>query len=376
MQTDQEIRAEELSEQASLLRAALDRLLESTAFRTSTKSCEFLRHIVHHTLEGRVDELKERLIGMSLLGRDADYDTGSDAGVRVRANEVRKRLLAHYSQHRDEAEIVFDLPVGSYVPRFFRVSMAAKREPVVATPEELRPLPAAPVVAPALLPLSLYRLAAPTLVALFLCVLCLRWQLAEEYPFTAFWQTVLAAPRCVLYLPADGTGAHAPPDELQRLRTTASLLTLAGQFHSHFDIVTSLAAKPAETRVVVTIGDGAGDGAGDAALGARERFQLVRTAGGERVVDRDDAGASAPVHAGLITVVNGASHTVHLDGTDEQSLGTLIHLLCDRSTFPASLRDPFEEGTVVQVLFPLAPSSTAVEVYRQRLDVADASVRP
>ena len=372
MQTNQEVRADELFEQAAQLRSALERLLESTAFRTSVKSCDFLRHIVHHTLAGRVDELKERLIGMSLLGRDADYDTGSDAGVRVRANEVRKRLLAHYAAHRDEAEIVFDLPVGSYVPRFFRVSAAATSTPAATTPEALRPLPSVPEASAALLPLSLYRLAAPTLVALFLCVLCLRWQLAEEYPFTAFWQRVLAAPRCVLYLPADGNGAHAPKDELQALRTTASLLTLAGQFHSHFDIVDSLTAKPAENSVVVAIGDGAGE----ATLKPRERFHLVRTGEGARVVDRDDPGSGAPVHAGLITVMNGAFHTIHIDGTDEQAMDTLIHLLCERDTFPASLRDPFEDGTVVQVLFPLAPSLESVQVYRQRLDVADASVAP
>lgn len=53
--------------------------------------------VLDRTLHGNVDELKERLIGIALLGREACYDTGSDAGVRVRANDVRKRLAAYYA---------------------------------------------------------------------------------------------------------------------------------------------------------------------------------------------------------------------------------------------------------------------------------------
>ena len=65
--------------------ASLDALCASEIFRNSPRSCEFIRHVVGRTLDGNADELKERLIGMSLLGRDASYDTGTDAGVRVRA---------------------------------------------------------------------------------------------------------------------------------------------------------------------------------------------------------------------------------------------------------------------------------------------------
>ena len=90
----EEIQLGELSRFASELKAAVEVICKSPPFRTSAKSCQFLRHIVQHTLEGNVDELKERLIGIVLLGRETTYDTGSDAGVRVRANDVRKRLAA------------------------------------------------------------------------------------------------------------------------------------------------------------------------------------------------------------------------------------------------------------------------------------------
>ena len=67
----------------------LERVCNSAHFRTSRRSCEFLKYIVRVTLDGRVDSLKERSIGIDLFGRDTSYEPSSDATVRVRANEVR-----------------------------------------------------------------------------------------------------------------------------------------------------------------------------------------------------------------------------------------------------------------------------------------------
>ena len=118
----EEIQPDELHRYASALQAAIEVICKSPSFRTSPKSCQFLRHIVRHTLDGNVDELKERLIGIELLGREASYDTGSDAGVRVRANDVRKRLAAYYAACLSELEFSVNIPSGSYVPRFYILS--------------------------------------------------------------------------------------------------------------------------------------------------------------------------------------------------------------------------------------------------------------
>lgn len=72
--------------------------------------------MVEQTLEGRADLLKERSIGLVLFGRKADYETAEDSIVRVRANEVRKRL-AQYYQRTSATGVQFDLSVGSYVPQ-------------------------------------------------------------------------------------------------------------------------------------------------------------------------------------------------------------------------------------------------------------------
>ncbi len=159
------------------LKAVLDELCLSPIFRNSPRSCEFIRHVVDHALEGRVDELKERLIGMSLLGRDASYDTSTDSGVRVRANDVRKRLIKFNEAEGAWQDFRITLPTGTYVPRFFRMAVVEAPAPAF-TPDEL-PLHAGQDDLTKSPPLSWFQLAVPTLVAIFLCIVCMRWQLSQ-----------------------------------------------------------------------------------------------------------------------------------------------------------------------------------------------------
>ena len=98
------------------IRAHLDRVLESAAFRTSRRSREFLRFVVDRKLEGREEQLKERLIGIEVFQRPLSYDPSLDSIVRVNANDVRKRLAQYYNN--SDANIRIELPPGSYVPEF------------------------------------------------------------------------------------------------------------------------------------------------------------------------------------------------------------------------------------------------------------------
>ena len=54
--------------------------------------------MVQRALSGELETLSERMIGVELFGRPADYDTSNDAVVRVRAAEVRKRLAQYYKE--------------------------------------------------------------------------------------------------------------------------------------------------------------------------------------------------------------------------------------------------------------------------------------
>ncbi|MCX7603560.1 MAG: hypothetical protein N2036_05735 [Bryobacteraceae bacterium] len=105
-------------EEARKIRAHLGTLLRSSAFRNSPRCQEFLSHTVELALSGRRDQLKERLIGVQLFGRQTAYDTAEDPIVRVKANEVRKRLAQAYEELGATEGVRIVLPPGTYVPQF------------------------------------------------------------------------------------------------------------------------------------------------------------------------------------------------------------------------------------------------------------------
>jgi hypothetical protein len=97
----------------------LDRMLKSRHFRNSRRYPAFLAHIVRRRLDGDLDSLKERILGIEVFKRPHDYDTGADPVVRITAGEVRKRIALYYHDVGTEQELRIELPPGSYVPVFF-----------------------------------------------------------------------------------------------------------------------------------------------------------------------------------------------------------------------------------------------------------------
>ncbi len=100
----------------------LERIISSSPFRNSKRYPSLLRYIVDEALAGRGDTLKERTLGISVFGRDPDYDTNADPVVRITAGEVRKRIAQYYQAPGNEHEVRIDIPLGSYQPRFYRYS--------------------------------------------------------------------------------------------------------------------------------------------------------------------------------------------------------------------------------------------------------------
>jgi hypothetical protein len=105
-------------EQSAVIKNELDTLLKSEQF-SGTKRChDFLEFVVSSALAGDSENLTERTLGAQLFGRPIDYETGSDAIVRVRANDVRRRLTEYYSDQHRTSEVSISLPTGSYIPEF------------------------------------------------------------------------------------------------------------------------------------------------------------------------------------------------------------------------------------------------------------------
>ena len=95
------------------LREHLAEILSSASFRTSVRSQQFLKYVVEESLAGRSESLKERVVGERVFGRDPAYDTGQDSIVRVKANEVRRRLAQYYEQH-PQSPLRIEMVSGSY----------------------------------------------------------------------------------------------------------------------------------------------------------------------------------------------------------------------------------------------------------------------
>ncbi len=187
-------------------------ILDGPSFRGSSRSAAFLRFVVEETLAGRHEMLKERTIGAAVLGKAPGYDTGADSGVRVRANEVRKRLASHYDVAAPKAGIRIELPAGTYVPRF--VAPAAQpAEPAAPPAATLAAIDAAPVRAPipGPPPMQLRQLAAPSLFAVFLALIAIRGDVESSDSFSRFWNHALAGRSAIsIVLDADGESNISP----------------------------------------------------------------------------------------------------------------------------------------------------------------------
>jgi hypothetical protein len=101
--------------QAEAVRAQLDRLIASTAFKSSKRCQLLLIRIIEHSLAGNdTPPLRERVLGVEVLGRKPHYDTSNDPIVRVTAGEIRRRLGQYYGDPAHQGELRIDLPVGHY----------------------------------------------------------------------------------------------------------------------------------------------------------------------------------------------------------------------------------------------------------------------
>jgi hypothetical protein len=107
-----------------LVRQELAELLKTDYFANSKRYPALLLYVVEKTLEGRSEDLKERVLGIEVFQREPDYDTNSDTIVRVTAGEVRKRLAVIYHESKFEHAVQITLPTGSYVPEFFLTTVS------------------------------------------------------------------------------------------------------------------------------------------------------------------------------------------------------------------------------------------------------------
>jgi hypothetical protein len=117
-----------------LVIAELQAIVASYHFRGSKRYPALLKYVVHKTLDGHSDELKERTLGVEVFDRSPDYDTNADPVVRTSAGEVRKRIAQYYFETGANSPLQIDIPLGSYIPEFRPKTEPTERQQAHPTP--------------------------------------------------------------------------------------------------------------------------------------------------------------------------------------------------------------------------------------------------
>jgi hypothetical protein len=189
----------------------LELLLASPLFHSSKRYPRFLRFVVARALAGQTDQLKERILGVEIFDRPADYDTNTDPIVRVTAAEIRKRIEHYYQDHKHKHEIRMILPAGSYAPQFYWPGHPSG-PPVtsLALPNEASDaLNAQPVATLPVVPQSKQTFLARRIPALALAGLTLAiaaaalWHVSRAPVLKQFWEPFVNSPNPVLICVAD-----------------------------------------------------------------------------------------------------------------------------------------------------------------------------
>ena len=126
-------------EATEVILVELERILNSRPFRSSGRSKQFLSYVVHNSLDGHLENLKERTIGTEVYEREPSYATGDDPVVRVNAGEVRRRLEQYYYVAPIDTPVRIEIPLGSYIPEFRWTSKAASA-PLTPAPSQIAPV--------------------------------------------------------------------------------------------------------------------------------------------------------------------------------------------------------------------------------------------
>jgi len=116
------------------IRAAVERVSASDAFRSSPQLVAFLRYVVECVLSGDTSRVKAYTIAVEALGRSPSFDPQSDPIVRVVAGRLRRTLDLYYAGQGTDDPVAINLPRGKYIPGFVR------RRPAIRWPRGLETL--------------------------------------------------------------------------------------------------------------------------------------------------------------------------------------------------------------------------------------------
>ena len=79
-----------------LIYQQLNKIIAHPIFSGSEILCKFLFYIVHETLTGNANTIKEYTIAVKVLNKPKHFEPQKDAIVRIHASRLRRTLINYY----------------------------------------------------------------------------------------------------------------------------------------------------------------------------------------------------------------------------------------------------------------------------------------
>src|SRR2546429_6966235 len=103
---------------STMIETELEKIVNSRLFKDAGSLRELLRYTVRETVGGRGGDLKEYVLGATVLRKGESFDPKADPIVRVQMRRLRGRLERYYATEGRDDALVVDIPKGAYTPTF------------------------------------------------------------------------------------------------------------------------------------------------------------------------------------------------------------------------------------------------------------------
>ncbi len=101
-----------------LIYQQLNKIMAHRLFSRSAILSKFLFYVVHETLTGNTNRIKEYTIAVNVLNKSKKFDVQRSGIVRVHASRLRRTLEDYYNSETVGIDVIINIPSGGYVPIF------------------------------------------------------------------------------------------------------------------------------------------------------------------------------------------------------------------------------------------------------------------
>jgi hypothetical protein len=91
--------------------------------------------VVESALHGKVDQLKEHVIGVDVFGLSVSYNPQENPVVRIMAGRLRSKLAEYYLSRGLSDPVFIEIPKGGYAPRFLHRLHAQPADTLTVLPQ-------------------------------------------------------------------------------------------------------------------------------------------------------------------------------------------------------------------------------------------------